>query len=72
MKYFVITLTVAAFGFAAVPASANSWQWQLDQIKADQQRRARCHAVEQARLLQEKMQEAAKKAELPAPTPPAK
>ena len=77
MKRMLITLTIATLGFAAVPASANNWQWQLDQIKADQQRRAKCHAAEQAKQLSEKMSDAQKKAEArkndrPTPIQPAK
>lgn len=72
MKRIFTFLTIAILGFAAVPALANSWQWQLDQIKADQQRRAKCRAAEQARVLLDKMNEAQKKTAPPVTPSPAK
>lgn len=72
MKRIVTILAIATFGVTALPSFANNWQWQLDQIKADQQRRAKCHAAEQAKLLKDKMTDAQKKAAQPTTTPPVK
>lgn len=72
MKRLFTILVVAAFGVTSVPSFANIWQWQLDQIKADQQRRAKCRAAEQAKVLLDKMHDAQKKAAPPVTTPPAK
>lgn len=74
MKRFITILAIAAIGFAATPSIANSWQWQLDLIKADQQRRAKHAAEDQAHLEKEKMSATPKKAveqgakPVPAPT----
>ena len=55
MRRLFIILTMTLFGFTAAPSFANTWQWQPDQIEADQQRRAKCRAAEPARHLLEKM-----------------
>ena len=55
MKRIITTLTIILFGFTAAPTFANNWQWQTDQIKADQQRWPKCCAVEHVHLLLRKM-----------------
>lgn len=76
MKRFIGCLIIASFALVAFPAFANNWQWQLEQIKADQQRRAKRAAAEEAALQLVKPDAAKQKATLPdrapAPTPPAK
>ncbi|MBL8524814.1 MAG: hypothetical protein JNN20_14070 [Betaproteobacteria bacterium] len=54
-------LIITSVGIADVPAFANNWQWQLGQIKADQQRRDKCHAAEQAKPVKEKSTETPKR-----------
>lgn len=61
MKRLFTILAIAIVGVTALPTFANNWQWQLDQIKADQQRRVKCHAAEQAKRLKEKMTDVDKK-----------
>jgi hypothetical protein len=72
MKRTLSTLTIAALSLITVPALANNWQSQLDQIKANQQRHAKCHAAEQARLMMEKMAEAKRQADQLSHTAPVK
>lgn len=73
MKRIILSiLVITSVGVTTIPAFANNWQWQLDQIKADQQRRNKCHAAEQANAPKDKSTETPKKADQPAPTPPVK
>lgn len=53
MKRIYTVLAIVAFATAAIPSYANSWQWQLDQIKAAHHV-SNCQAREQARLAKEK------------------
>ena len=76
MKRIVTVLTMATPGFAAGPAFANNWQWQLDQIKANQHRTEQHHAPAQPKLAIEKSTAEHNKAEAtkanPAAIPPVK
>lgn len=47
MKRTQTLLVAMSLAIGSTSALANNWQWQLDQIKADQQRRVQCHAAEQ-------------------------
>ena len=49
-----IIVIVAIMGFAATPAFANNWQWELGQIKANQLRAEQRRATAQATRVIEK------------------
>ena len=76
MKNIIRTLFIASFAFIAVPTLANNWQWQLDQIKADQQRSAKRATAEQKTAYSPKPETSKPKVieqdRKPAPNPPAK
>ncbi len=55
MKNILITFSVAAGGFVSIPSIANNWHRQLDQIKANRQRRAACAEIEKVQALTERI-----------------
>ena len=71
-----IIILVATMVFAIGPAFANNWQWDLDQIKANQKRAEQRRANAQATLMLEKSAAERDKAEAekakPAATPQVK
>ena len=63
MKRIITFQIMATPGLAANTAFANNWQWQLDQIKADQHRTQQHSTPAQPKLAIEKSTAAHNKAE---------